>query len=501
MSIGSTKRSSTFKYIVNVLARRIWMLIIPLLIIPVIMTVGSYYLEPLYLSETIVSLGGRFQVDRTLENMLGYDPNLIGRQSNRRSEIQSIYREITSTPYLQQLGILLGLDQNPEIRQQAALLKAQRPRMSDDDAMNKVISANLKDKITVRWAGENQVGIRAFSEDPHMAYRMSRYLTDIFIREQVRSKVGAMRYTEDFSWEQLEKYDRTLQEKLDEKTALDAEFARIQVDSVIETPENRRGLTFDIETARTEISSLENDLERLKGKISGIPETQLNINRSEEIVRDLTEIDRNYSSYLDLVLEYPWNSYEIFRVKNRAVDIIDKIKAKIDNAIETKFDDKSPQIREILKEYFLTRANLKAERLNLDYLTRAEEHLVERLTIIPGYQAKYDQLEREIAAARDIRDQFRQQQESNLITQAILRESEYKIIQAAEVPLRPVKPDEQFLVVLSIVLALMVGIATITFSEIYSGAFRRGDEIEKELGLPIVGIIPSIKSVKKIETV
>ncbi len=501
MSMGSTKTGFTFKNIANILARRIWVLIIPLSIIPVIVTVGSYYLEPLFLSETILSLGGRFQVDRAMENMLGYDPNAIGRQSDRRDEIRGLYREITSTPYLQQLGVLLGLDQNPEIRQQAVLLKAQRPGLSDDDALSRAISANLRNNISIRWAGEDQIGIRAFNKDPHLAYRMSKYLTEIFIREQVRAKVGAMRYTEDFSWEQLEKYDKALQEKLDEKTALDAEYARIQVDTLIESPENRRQLTFDIEASRTEVTSLQNDLGRLEKDLSDIPRDRFSLNQSDEIVRDLTEIDRNYGSYLDLVLEYPWNAYEVFRIKNRAVHLLDEIQAAIDKNVAEKFADYDQRSRDLLKKYYMTQANLKAEKLNLDYLTRADNHLVDRLTIIPGYQAKYDQLEREIASARDIRDQFRRQQESNLITQAILRESEYKIIQEAEVPLEPVKPDERFLVVLSIILALLVGIATVTLAEIFSGAFRRGEEIERELGLPIVGIVPSIKAVKKIETV
>lgn len=501
MSVRTTSRGFTFKYLLNIIIRRVWMIIIPLLIIPPIVFIGSKYIDPQYLSETIVSLGGRFQVNRALENMLGFDPNLIGRGFDRRAEIRSIYREVTSTPYLEQLGRLLNFEQDPEIQKQAALLKAHRPRMSDEEALSKVVTASLKDNISVRWAGEDQVGIRAFHQDPGVAQRMSKYLTDIFIREQVRSKVGAMRFTEDFSWEQLDKYEKALQEKLNEKTALESEFARIQIDSVIEVPENRRKLTYDIETARAEIASLENEIAGLNDKLQGISDDYLNLNQSPEIVENLTEIDRTYSSYLDLILQHPWDSYQVFRVKNRAVELLDKIQETINRLVDTKHGNLDRQTRDNLKEHLRLQAGLKAERLSLQYLTRAENRLIDRLTILPGYQAKYEHLEREIAAARELRDHFRQQQESNLITQAILRESEYKIVQEAEIPLDPIKPDKQLLFILSFVLALLIGGATITLAEIYSGAFRKADEIEKELGLPIIGIVPSIKSVKKIEAV
>ncbi|GEM_PF-428770 len=498
---GHTGSGFVFKTLGNIILRRKWMLIIPLFIIPPIVYTGSLYLEDIYGSEIIISLGGRFQISNALENALGFDPNLIGRIENRRDEIKGLHREVTSSLYLQQLGRLLRMDQEPQVQEQAAYLKALRPRMTDSEALNKVIVDILKEKVSIRWAGEDQIGLRAFDSDPQRARDIAKYLGEIFIQEQVRNKIGAMRYNEDISWELLDKYERELKNKLDDKTALAKEFTRLKIDSVIEDPVNRNDINFDLETARAEVAALESSLDRYREKIAKIPGALAVTVKSDRIAEINAEIDRTYSGYLEIVLAYPWKSYEIYRVRNRVVELLDRADALIDNEVNAGFPDLTETDRNNLKNFLLAKETLYAERLRLDYLERAERRLEERLTIIPEFQAKFDHLEREIAAAQELRDQFRQQQESNVITQAILRQSEYKVVQDADVPLRPIEPDRQLLLILSFVLALILGVAVITFNEIYSNTFRKAGEIEKTLGLPVLGIVPDIKSFRKIGSI
>lgn len=489
------------RHVLNIINRRKWILILPLLIIPPIAWFGADYIEPQFRSEVILSLGGRFQVNNALENLLGYDPNLIGRLSDRRDEINGLYRQITSSPYLQQLGRLLNLENNPEVLEQAALLKSYRRRISNEDAIINVMVGYLREKISIRWAGQDQVGIRAFDSDPERARDIAKYLSEIFIREQVRSKVGAVRLTEDFSWELLEKYETALDEKAAEKTSLDAEFALIQIDSVISSPENRRAIILDIENTSARINALENQKSRLQEKLENNPDSGPIPALPAEVASSIRDIRQTYSAYLDLVLDNPWGSYEIFRVKNRAAEQFNKAAGEIDQYVDDTYRKSGTGIKDILKEYLNTVADLEQTKAELSYLRRAEARIGDRLSLIPEYQAKADKLEREVNAARDLRDNFRRQQESSLITQAILRQSEYKIIQEAEIPLYPLKPNKSEMMTDAIFIALLLGIMIATFTEIYSTSFRKADEIERELGLPILGIVPSIKDAKKVETI
>jgi capsular polysaccharide biosynthesis protein len=125
--------------------------------------------------------------------------------------------------------------------------------------------------------------------------------------------------------------------------------------------------------------------------------------------------------------------------------------------------------------------------------------LKQKIDLIPEYQARLDQLNREIDIARDLRDKFKEQQESSQISQALLRESKYKVIEPAKVPMSPFKPKRSQIIILGFLVGLAIGGSTALLVEILDKSFRKIEDIEEAMGLPVIGVIPMVESIKKLK--
>jgi succinoglycan biosynthesis transport protein ExoP len=150
-----------------------------------------------------------------------------------------------------------------------------------------------------------------------------------------------------------------------------------------------------------------------------------------------------------------------------------------------------------LTDLFNLRSNLDMLYSKQNNLELALADLRNKIDLVPEYQARLDQLNREVTAATEIRDRLKQQQESAQISQAILQESEFKVVQPARLPLEPVSPDKKKLLIMGIVLGLVLGGGLAFLMELLDNSFRNVDDVEEQLNLPVLGVIPEIKVVKK----
>ncbi|HSG99023.1 MAG TPA: GNVR domain-containing protein, partial [candidate division Zixibacteria bacterium] len=122
----------------------------------------------------------------------------------------------------------------------------------------------------------------------------------------------------------------------------------------------------------------------------------------------------------------------------------------------------------------------------------------QRATQIPVAQARLDQLEREVAAARQNLELFRQQETSNQLRQDIIHSasSRYQVVEPAAAPLEPSYPNRVKISVMGVVLGLILGGAAALIAELLDHSFRKVEEVEDELGLPVLATIPHIDSLR-----
>ena len=68
-----------------------------------------------------------------------------------------------------------------------------------------------------------------------------------------------------------------------------------------------------------------------------------------------------------------------------------------------------------------------------------------------------------------------------------------KIIEAVELPQKPVSPNKKMNIAIAFLLGLMVGVGLAFLLEFLDNTFKNKEQLERELDIPVIGSIPSIK--------
>lgn len=68
-----------------------------------------------------------------------------------------------------------------------------------------------------------------------------------------------------------------------------------------------------------------------------------------------------------------------------------------------------------------------------------------------------------------------------------------QIIESVELPEKPVSPNKKMNIAIAFLLGLMVGVGLAFLLEFLDNTFKNKDQLERELDIPVIGSIPSVK--------
>ncbi len=485
--------------ILAIALKRKWLIILPVVLITAVTVAGSYLITPEYESSVIVSMGPTVQLSTELQRLLGNAGQAYGSRQNRQLELRSLQNEITSSPYISQLIRNLKLDQDAGLENTAGKVQAAQPNLILDQIKFDILLTSLRDKIRIGFAGRNQILITVQSTDQFLARDMAQQLAEIFIAEKMKQELGSIRLSQDFSYEQLSKYEKDLQEKIDEKTRLEKEYMNIQIGEQVGSDENRNEINSEIENVKIEIEDRKDEERTHLRNLTDFPQADLKLAESDNQKKLQKEIKNHLGLVAGLMLKYSWSDAEILNFKVRLFSLIGDLEDEVDLQVGRQFDSQNSDTQTSLRGLFGARYVLDILYSQVNALRLAENELDEKVSLIPEYQASMDQLNREINAARDLRDTFKNLQEGSQISQALLRESRYKVVEPANVPLAPFKPQRKKIVLLGFLLGIAIGGSVTLLAEVLDKSFRKVEDIEEALGLPVVGVIPQIDALKKLK--
>jgi len=477
--------------------RRKWYIIIPTILATAAAFGLAHYLTPVYQTSAIVWVGNTVQLSGDLARIVGNDLTALGQSRNRSEELRSLRNEIKSSPYISQLVNRLELDKDPDLEKKAAKMQGKWPHLNLDQIKFNLLLEDLRERITIEFSGSDQIQIAAESEDPYLAREITQTISEIFINEKKRQQMGSVQASQDFSNEQLEKYEEDLQAKIKRRTDFEKEFMKIQIDDMVASDDNRRDINSEIQATQIEITDKEEEARDLLKKVTEVPSGKIDLNESDELKRLKGEVKSLLTSIANLMLRYRWSDPEILNFKSRLYTYMDKIEDENRRLVNIQFAEYSDETRQNLLALFNMRSQLDMLYSRQNNLQLALNDLNNKMGLMPEYQARLDQLTREVTAAREIRDRFKQQQETAQISQAVLNESEYKVIQPAQIPLNPTFPDQKKLLIMGMMLGMVLGGGLILVRELLDSTYKKIEDVEDHLDLPVIGVIPDINYLKK----
>ncbi len=490
------------KALLPVIRKRKWLVLVPWILTSAIVFGGSYFLTPTYEASTIISIDTEVKLSQELQNLLGMRQSY--RAPARRDQLRSIYNEITSSKYITLLNQKLSLDDDPLLVERARQMAATMPLMTEEQLVVHLLQNSLQGLITVTSAASDQIQLNVESTDPVKARDIANTLGEVFISERHIQEMASIRSSQNFSDIQLQKYENLLNTKIRERTEFEKNYITVQLDESITSESNRTEITAEVDRTANEISDLRGDEREILANLvrdSEMSSNNLSLSDSDENRQQKTELKQNLRSIGNLMIRYTWSDPQILNFKVRQNTTLSSIESENRTLVNRQYSAQPENIRGMLVRLFNTRSNLEYLYAKASYLESALDELTAKMNLIPEYQAELSRLEQEIETTRELRDRFKRQQESSSISQALLQDmssSKFKVVEPARTPLAPFKPDRIRIVLMGVILGLVIGAGAAIAVELMDSSYKSVDDVQDNLGLPVLGITPRMQFLKKV---
>lgn len=336
----------------------------------------------------------------------------------------------------------------------------------------------LAGKLSVSRLGTTYlIEITVTSESPETAARLANAVAEQYRVDQLEARLDATRTATAWLGDRVEALRQEVSEKEAEvesyRTAsglLAAQGTTLTETSIQTLQQQKIGLSADLDRVRARYDSMRRQLASGAGvdtiaEVLDSPVVTALKNQRSELLRRVAELEAT------LLPRHP----DLVAANSQAADIERQIEAEVRRitasleaevaVAQDRIDDLDARIRRDRAE--LIRNNTSLVRLR--------------------------ELEREAEASRDIYAEFVNRLKETREQNDLVR-PDARIMALAAVPNRPSSPKTLINLVLGLVLGLGLGIGAAVMAEIFDGKVTHTDDLEKRLGLPVIGSVPLIKS-------
>lgn len=346
-----------------------------------------------------------------------------------------------------------------------------RPEVSELEAR----IAELNENITLNPILDSSViEIIASSDSPTRAAAMANLVTEEYMAWHLEVYRG--RGASGFYNEQL----RTTRERLEK---LEDELAQFkEEEGLVSISETKRNLLEQLSVHNTALSELEKQIiseesnlrvmrEQMQDEEKLLP--SLDIGETpwiQEAMNDLMEMELQLN---ELKQKYTGTHRDITNLEGEIKATKDFIRNEVEKVIQLK----SVNLR-----------SLKAERAAL---RKVIGDIQAQINVLPKKELVIERYERSIGEAKSIYASLSMKmEESNITESSDERVVNLKLISKAYPPLGPSFPNKILTILISPFIGLVCGLAISLVREFWTGRFFSREEVEEELGIPVVSELP-----------
>ncbi len=364
--------------------------------------------------------------------------------------------------------------------------------------IEELITQMQEEKINVEESKNEAITISFQGSEPQLTMQVANRITDLFIEEQQqdsqrRAKTAALLLGREM--QKAEQLLKTQENKIEE-------FRRKYLGELPEQEEfnfkmldrlqsQLRDNEHALQSAQEEKHFLEKQLLPLSS-ISAENNAEYSLppgyKRLEELKTELAKLKRKYSDR--------W--LEIKEIKREIAELEQELETISPSAPGDKPADKvSPASQQVLDK--IARINKTIDSLNKERERFIEdvkgykqkmENIPKRKQELAGLMGKYNSLKGDYESLRTkkldakLSEDFESTRESGYFT----------VLEQAELPLEPFKPDMQRLLLIALLAGLGGGVGMAAFTEHMDDSLKGPDEVESYLGLSVIGLIPVLKT-------
>lgn len=474
----------------RILLKRRWTVIATLAMVLIIALVKTMLTTPIYRSTSIVQIENDTLQVTKFEGVepMGYNANFLETQIgllNSRALAQRVVKQMG----LQQSGELSRLwpasnwqrltalvRGAPDADDAASAAAASQAPVKEDPAAINALAASFQGGVSVSPVGNSRlVRISYDSPDPDFSRRAANAMAEAFVANNLDRRFGSATYAKGYLEDRL----KEMKAKLEESERQLVAFA--QKEQIVSaggengaslTEQNLGSLNTAYATAKAERIRAESRWRQAQGlRGSGLQAAA----GEDPMIKTLQE------SRAKLMLEYQ----DKLRLYKPGYPLMQQLKAQIDE-INQQITAEEANIRSgIQAEY---QAALQQEKMLEAQLSQSKGEVLD----VQGRSIQYNIFKREVDTNRQLYDALLQRYKevgvaggvsANNIAVVDLAERGYKVL-----------PDMSRNLTMAAMAGLLLGALLAFGFEYLDDTVKRPEDIEKKLGLPVLGAIPQLKA-------
>lgn len=467
-----------YKYL-RILVKYRWLLIGTTLAALALATVVTFLMTPVYRATASI------QIDREPINVVDVGMVKADETGNSLEFYQTQYELLASRSLAQRVVSTLGLADNTQFLGSSGptsvvgivrnLFTSSETVTGDVDVETRTRQAigKLQDALTIAPVKNSRVvKIAVDSTDPETAQKLANGYAEVFIADNLDRRYDATSYARKFLEDRLQQ----LKVKLEESEKQLVKYAEDQ--GIINLDDKRSLSGSDLEAINTKLADARN--ERIKQELLWEQAKRTDGFGLQEILDSKTiQENRSLRAQLAATYQQKLGIYkpafpEMVQLRNQIKELDRQAQSEVQaikDAIEARYN-----------------AALEAEKELTSQLDSAKTQVVDQR----NRSIEYNILQREVDTNRTLYDGLLQRYKEIGVSGAV-GTNNISIVDRAITPGAPRSPRLLLNLLLALIAGLGTGVLAALSLDYLDDSFKSPEDVEREIGLPVVGVVPKPK--------
>ncbi len=486
--------SFDIRTIFQIVQRRKWFLIVPIVLATIVCVVIIKITVPVYHSTATIKMDRFLTLTGRMNQLV---PGVTAQNRVRmRDNKEAIFKQLSNQQTIGKIIDRVGMKPKQGQIEKANEIVKSNPALSKEEALRSIMISQLTQKLTLEFAQRSEYFILGSkSSQPKNAYLITKTLADLFIEENLMTELSRLKGTAEFATVQMEHYRVQLQDAEDALRAYRRSMAQTSTQNLSVNSDNLPHVNSLIQSYEAEKLKRIDELNNVETRLGDL-NSDIVMFQSNEATQLKAQLIEKISKQAELLISFPWNNGDVLRISKEIANLKDRLRNEIRRTgprdMQSKYG-RSVILLAIKRETIETEISLLNKQVNT--LNRLIDLFNRARTTIPVQELTLNNLQAKVEKNRQLYQTFVDQANSARIREALqLTEMKvrYRVIDPAQIPVEPINTDYMQIILIATLAGLGLGVGLVYLLELLDNSYKGIEEIETALGISVLGIVPKM---------
>ena len=469
-----------------------WLALLPI--------VGAFCVAFLYLSvaptiyesSVVISMEDPARVSEGMERLIRPSE----RQEDQVQKMGRVRSRVTNRTFLGAISERLGLARDPKLISLGTTAAKKYPGITPEEYANRVATSTLAKRINVLPVGSTYIRIAVKDPSPEQARRLAAAVGEGLIEETRKVELERTQARGEFSQDQIAVERENLRRAQEayreaQERIVGASIASGPVDQ--ENLEGVRQLSDAAEKEAEQVSErIRTDLQTWSGRAGSARLPDLRTSRTAELEGRLSSLESSYGA----AAARPGGGTGTTGLLQQIGSARQELLNEYENAASALPGDLPDDARQIAAGIALDRSVLRSLRARRSRLQGMVGSYMREVRSTPAMQMELEIKKAEVTKRQELLATLEREAASSRISEAMQTSQlsfRIEVIEAPQLPLKPVWPDRVKVLLGALLLGPLFGVGIIVGAERVGAILRTVEQAEEEMGTKVIGTIPRIE--------